>query len=138
MTKFESIEVIYLVGKHPKYKVLSYSGCEIFTLGLSSSSPWTKRSSKAKVVDEPAAESNYDMILREKATGKNLPIILPIKLTDNSEKEKQEVWGFERIANRSKWVSFNFSSGSTGPAKIQIYKNQVPIRPVDNDQVKVT
>lgn len=55
----------------------------------------------------------------------------------NSESEKKEVWGFERKANRSKWVCFNFSSGSTGPAKIQIFKNQVPIRPVDNDQVTV-
>ena len=77
LSNFESIEVIYLVGKHPKYKVLPNSRCEIFTLSLPNPNTITKRSSKVKVVDEPAADSKYDMILREKATGKT------DKFTDN-------------------------------------------------------
>ena len=46
--------------------------------------------------------------------------------------DKEAVWNFEPKANSAKWVSFNFSSGSTGPAKVQIYKNAVPVRVLKN------
>ena len=39
---------------------------------------------------------------------------------------EQIVQDFESRANKSKTLSYNFSSGSTGPPKIMIYKNQVP------------
>ena len=46
--------------------------------------------------------------------------------------DKEAVWNFEPKANSAKLVSFNFSSGSTGPAKVQIYKNAVPVRVLKN------
>ena len=46
--------------------------------------------------------------------------------------DKEAVWNFEPKANSAKWVSFNFSSGSTGPAKVQIYRNAVPVRVLKN------
>ena len=46
--------------------------------------------------------------------------------------DKETVWNFEPKANSAKWVSFNFSSGSTGPAKVQIYRNAVPVRVLKN------
>ena len=48
--------------------------------------------------------------------------------------DKETVWNFEPKANKAKRVSFNFSSGSTGPAKVQIYRNAVPLRAVKNDE----
>ena len=48
--------------------------------------------------------------------------------------DKETVWNFEPKANSAKWVSFNFSSGSTGPAKVQIYRNAVPLRVLKNGE----
>ena len=39
----------------------------------------------------------------------------------------EKVRGFQEIANKSKVLSYNFTSGSTGPPKIQIFKNQLPV-----------
>ena len=50
-----------------------------------------------------------------------------------SDEQKKVVWDFEPIANKSQWCTFNFSSGSTGKPKIQIYKNQVTMKLLDND-----
>ena len=66
MTKFGSIEVIYLFGKHSEHKVISNSNCEIFTISMAPE----KVKSKAKIVDEPAFETKTDILLNEKATGK--------------------------------------------------------------------
>ena len=41
-----------------------------------------------------------------------------------SEDQYKEVVNFEKNANKSKITSYNFSSGSTGPPKCQIFKNQ--------------
>ena len=48
--------------------------------------------------------------------------------------DKEAVWNFEPKANSAKWVSFNFSSGSTGPAKVQIYRNAAPLRTLKNKE----
>ena len=50
-----------------------------------------------------------------------------------SDEQKKTVWEFEPIANKSQWCTFNFSSGSTGKPKIQIYKNQVTMKLLAND-----
>ena len=50
-----------------------------------------------------------------------------------SDEQKKAVWDFEPIANKSQWCTFNFSSGSTGKPKIQIYKNQVAMKLLAND-----
>ena len=68
MTKFESIEVVYLFGKHSEYQVLANSSCEIFNISLSSPTASTK--SKVNVVDEPIADLKNDITLLEKASGK--------------------------------------------------------------------
>lgn len=70
LTKFESIEVVYLFGKHSEYKVLENSSCEIFNISLSSPTASTK--SKVKVADEQTADLKNDITLLEKASGKTV------------------------------------------------------------------
>ena len=41
-----------------------------------------------------------------------------------SEDQYKDIINFEKEANKSKITSYNFSSGSTGPPKCQMFKNQ--------------
>ena len=66
--------------------------------------------------DNQPRKSQQTYVIHEKAT----------------KADKETVWNFEPKANSAKWVSFNFSSGSTGPAKVQIYRNAVPVRVLKN------
>lgn len=45
-----------------------------------------------------------------------------------SNQDKQKIWDYEHLANKSRVVTYNFSSGSTGPPKVQLYKNQFSIK----------
>ena len=49
-------------------------------------------------------------------------------MTKSSKKKIQKVKDFETMANKSQIITFNFSSGSTGPPKLQMFKNQVPLK----------